>query len=277
MSIVTRKAIQWTTGGALALISASSLLPLIWMLYSSLKPESQFTQDILGLPREVVWGNYAKAIRFGSLDQYFFNSVLVTALTVVIVTLTTFVVGYFLARFRFRGRTFVYLLFVMGLLVPIHGLLVPIFLQFRSLGLLDTRGGLILAYTGINMPVAVFLFESYVHTIPRDLDEAAHIDGATVPWILSRIIFPLCAPITFTAALLTTIRAWNEFPLALVLIRSDALRTLPLGLANFQGTYFTEYTPLFAALVVVTIPILVVYIFFNQQLARGMVSGAVKG
>ncbi|MCG8479647.1 MAG: carbohydrate ABC transporter permease, partial [Spirochaetales bacterium] len=188
-----------------------------------------------------------------------------------------FIVAYFLARFTFRGRNLIFLLFMAGLLIPIHALLVPIFLQFRTVGLLNTRVGLIIVYIAINMPVGVFLFESYVHTIPRELDEAAHLDGATTAWILSRVIFPLSAPIAFTTALLTILRSWNEFPLALVLIRSDALRTLPIGLANFQGTFFTEFTPLFAALVIVTSPVLLLYIFFNRRISRGMVAGAVKG
>lgn len=272
-----RRTVNVLRNALLIFLSAVNVLPLLWMGYSSLKSEARFNQDILGLPRQIRWDNYVKAIRFGRLDGYFLNSVIVTAATVAIVVAACFVVAYFLARYAFRGRNLIFLLFVAGLLIPIHALLVPIFLQFRTIGLLDSRLGLIVVYAAINMPVGVFLFESYIRTIPRELDEAAHIDGATTAWTLRRVIFPLSTPIAFTVALLTILRSWNEFPLALVLIRSDALRTLPIGLANFQGTFFTEFTPLFAALVIVTAPVLLLYIFFNRHISKGMVAGAVKG
>ncbi len=258
-------------------VSVSCLLPLLWMLYSSVKSESEFAMSIVALPRSIQLSNYARAIQLGKFGRYFANSVAITVAVVAIVLACTFVVGYFVARYRFPGRKAVYVLFLSGLLIPIHALMVPIFLQFRDLGLLNTRVGLILAVAATNMPVSVFLFESYVHQIPRSLDEAAYIDGASTRWVLTRVAFPLCRPVAFTSALLCFISAWNEFPLVLVLIRSESKGTLPIGLTNFVGQYRTDFTSLLAALVLVTIPLLVLYVLFNNQIARGMTAGAVKG
>lgn len=258
-------------------VTLSSLLPLVWMFYSSLKTEPEFQMNQIALPQSPQLSNYVHAVQLGNFDRYFVNTVIVTLSVVAVVIASAFVAGYFIARYRFPGRQFVFLLFLSGLLIPVHALMVPIFLQFRSIGLLDTRLGLILAVSATNMSIAVFLFESYVHQIPRSLDEAAYIDGASTGWVLSRVVFPLSKPIAFTASLLCFISAWNEFPLALVLIRTESKGTLPIGLTNFYGQYSIRVTPLLAALVLVTLPLLVLYVVFSRQIASGMTAGAVKG
>ena len=163
------------------------------------------------------------------------------------------------------------------MLIPIYALLIPIFLEFKAFGLLNKRITLILPYIAFALPVGVFLVESYVKAIPWEMEEAACIDGCRFGQTMSRIILPMCQPVLSTTAILSFLNTWNEFPLALVLIRSNRLKTMPLGVTNFVGTYTVNYPLMFAALSISALPVIIVYLLFYSKVMNGMVSGAVKG
>lgn len=262
---------------ALWLLSITCIFPIVWMIYSSLKTQKEFAIDIISLPQKPAFSNYVQAITEGNLGTYFMNSVYYTVIAVLIAVILSFVIGYILSRFKFRGRTFIYYFFLAGMLIPIYALLIPIFLEFKAFGLLNKRITLILPYIAFALPVGVFLVESYVKAIPWEMEEAACIDGCRFGQTMSRIILPMCQPVLSTTAILSFLNTWNEFPLALVLIRSNRLKTMPLGVTNFVGTYTVNYPLMFAALSISALPVIIVYLLFYSKVMNGMVSGAVKG
>ena len=262
---------------ALWLLSITCIFPIVWMIYSSLKTQKEFAIDIISLPQKPAFSNYVQAITEGNLGTYFMNSVYYTVISVLIAVILSFVIGYILSRFKFRGRTFIYYFFLAGMLIPIYALLIPIFLEFKAFGLLNKRITLILPYIAFALPVGVFLVESYVKAIPWEMEEAACIDGCRFGQTMSRIILPMCQPVLSTTAILSFLNTWNEFPLALVLIRSNRLKTMPLGVTNFVGTYTVNYPLMFAALSISALPVIIVYLLFYSKVMNGMVRGAVKG
>ncbi len=261
----------------IALFSFTCIFPIFWMLYSSLKSNQEFALNTVSLPKELHFENYVQAIIEGNIGSYFKNSMFNTLLTVLVVILISFITGYCLSRFAFKGRKLVYYLFLSGMLVPIYALLIPIFVEYKELGLLNKRITLILPYIAFALPMAVFIIESFVGSIPFEIEEAAYIDGSSLTRTMFNIIMPICKPVIATAAILSFLNTWNEFPLALVLIRSNKLKTMPIGLTNFVGSYTVDYPLLLSALVVSTLPVLIMYLLFYNQIMKGMTAGAVKG
>jgi len=261
----------------MAVLSFTCIFPIIWMFYSSLKSQKEFALDTVGLPKVIHFSNYGQAFEEGKLAGYFANSMLNTVITVLIVLVVAFVTAYCLARFKFMGRNLLYYLFLSGMLIPIYALLIPIFIEFKTLNLLNKRLTLILPYIAFAMPTAIFLIESYVKSIPVEMEEAAYMDGCSIIKSMFSIIMPMCRPVLATTAILTFLHTWNEFPLALVLIRSNRLKTMPIGLTNFVGTYTVNYPLMMAALVISTLPVIIMYFLFYNQIMKGMVAGAVKG
>ncbi len=259
------------------LFSVTCIYPIVWMIYSSLKSNKEFSLDTVGLPKVLHFENYVQAIQEGNISSYFKNSMINTVVTVVAVIFISFITGYLLSRYAFKGRNLVYYLFLSGMLVPIYALLIPIFVEYKALGLLNNKITLILPYIAFALPMAVFLIESYVKSIPFEIEEAAFIDGSTLFRTMFSIIMPICKPVIATAAILSFLNTWNEFPLALVLIRSNKLKTMPIGLTNFVGSYTVDYPLLLSALMVSTIPVIIIYLLFYNQIMKGMTAGAVKG
>lgn len=259
------------------LFAVSCIFPIVWMIYSSLKTQSQFMLNIVALPTVPQFGNYAQAAKLGNLGPYFFNSFYNSVLSVAGALIVSFVTGYVLSRFQFRGRNFLYFYYLSGMLIPIYALLIPIFIEFQQLHLINRQFTLILPYIAFQMPMSVFLTDSYVRSIPMEIEEAAFMDGCSLVKTMFRIIMPICQPVLATSLILSFLGNWNEFPLALVLLNTERLKTLPLGLTNFVGANSTQYTLLLSALVIVTLPVLLIYMLFHKYIIQGMVAGAVKG
>lgn len=261
----------------LIVISLSCIFPLIWMIYSSLKTPQEFNLNIMSLPSSPQFQNYIDAFRIGKMGKYFWNSAFVSVFTVIFTILFGFFTAYILARFKFPFRNTIYFMFLTGMLIPIHGLLIPIFVEFKALGLLDKRITLIFPYVAFNLSMAIFLFENFIKSVPIDIEEAACIDGSSSTSTVMRIVMPLCLPVISTSVILFFLGAWNEFPFALVLLKSPDLHTLPIGLTNFNGQYTANYTQMMAAMVIVVMPVLLVYLAFSKKVMQGMTAGAVKG
>lgn len=262
---------------ALFVYSVSCVFPVVWMTYSSLKTSAEFNQNIISMPAKLNFTNYVDAFKASRMAVYSFNSVFNALVSTAIVLLLAFVIAYFLARFEFKGRKSLYLLFIFGMLVPIHSLLVPIFIQFKNFGLFNTRWTLIVPYVAFGLPFAVFLFESFIRGIPKEMEEAAIIDGASFSRTLFTIILPLCRPVMVTVGILQFFSNWNEFPFALVLLSDDKLKTIPIGLLNFSGQYSSNYPLLMSGLMLATIPLIALYIIFHGKIIEGMTAGSVKG
>jgi len=263
----------------LVVFSSSCVFPLIWMLYSSLKEKRVFNADIIGFPKNPTILNYRKILT--NQDYHIFesvwNSFRTTFISATLIVLFGFIVGYILARIKFRGNRLLYVVFLMGMLIPIHSLLVPIYVVFERLNLSDHWYTLIIPYVAFEVPLAIFLVEGYMKSVPVDLEEAAAIDGSTFSRTLFSIIFPVCKPVLTTIAIIQTFTCWNEFSFALVLIDNQRLQTVPLAMTQFTGQFSSDYPKVMAAMLITMAPIVVFYFIFSKQIIQGMISGAVKG
>jgi raffinose/stachyose/melibiose transport system permease protein len=259
--------------------SLSCIFPLLWMLYSSLKVKRVFNADIIGLPKNPTLENYVKILsnKDYHLGLSMWNSARTTVLSVALILLFSFIVGYILARIPFKLNRPLYVMFLMGMLIPIHSLLVPIYIIFSKAGLSNQWFTLLFPYVAFNLPVSLFLVEGYVKGIPTAIEEAAAIDGSSFTRTLFTIILPICKPILITVAIINVFGCWNEFSFALVLIKSNALQTVPLALKQFTGQFNADYPKIMAAMLLTMSPIVVLYFAFSKYIIKGMVAGAVKG
>lgn len=261
----------------LLLFTVVNAYPILWMIMNSFKTSQEFSFDPFGLPNEWVLVNYVEAWVTANIGTYFFNSLFVGIVALLICIMIGAFASYFLARFRFRGRNLIYGFFVVGLLVPIHATLVPMFILMQKLGFLNTPLALIFPYVAFNLSITIFLLTSFMSSFPKEIEESAIMDGCGPFRIFWSIILPMSRPAIATAVILNFINNWNEFSFALVLINDKALSTLPLGLANFAGEYTTNYTAQMAGLTLVLIPTILFYLVMEKQIVNGMTQGAVKG
>lgn len=261
----------------LGLFSLTCIFPVIWLIYSSLKTNTEFMANIVGLPRQLFIGNYQELILNSDLKYYFVNSIRSTFLSLVFILLFGFIVGYFLSRFRFRGNRLMYALFMAGLLMPIHALIVPMYIQFKQFDLQNKWYTLILPYVTFGMPIAVFLVDSYLKGIPHELEAAAAIDGASFTRTMFEIILPITAPVLTTIGIIQFFNCWNEFIFALILVNDNALFTVPVGVNTMKGQFTVNHTKIMATMVLAILPALTLYFMFSKRIIEGMVAGAVKG
>ncbi len=261
------------------IFSLSCIFPIVWMIYSSLKEKRTFNADIIGLPKNPTLVNYTRILTNPDyhLAESMWNSLRTTVLSITLIILFSFIVGYILARVRFKLNRVLYVMFLMGMLIPIHSLLVPIYVVFKRCGISNQWYTLLLPYVSFGLPMGIFLVEGFVKTIPVDLEEAAAIDGSSFSHSLWNIIFPICRPILVTVAIIQVFSCWNEFSFALVLIKDVGLQTVPLALTQFKGQFASDYPKQMAAMLITMSPIVVLYFAFSKQIINGMVSGAVKG
>jgi raffinose/stachyose/melibiose transport system permease protein len=269
-----KRAILYIVLIAFALINA---YPILWMIINSFKSSKEFALNKLGLPSHLRFSNYIDAWQTANFGQFLWNSIIVSVVAVIITVFFGALAAYFLARFEFKINKLVYNFFVMGLLVPIHATLVPMFILMSKIGLLNTRLSLIFPYVAFNLPITIFLLVSFMKSFPKDIEESAIMDGAGVLKIFWSIILPMSRPALATVLILSFINNWNEFVFALVLINNPNLQTLPLGLQNFAGEHTTDYVGQMAGLTMALLPILIVYLLLEKELIKGMTAGAVKG
>jgi len=270
--------------GVLLAYGAWVIFPLIWVAYSSLKADAAIFRETFALP---VWGelhteNYGHAWHEAKFGDYFLNSVLVTAASVSLIVGLGAMAAYALARFYHPVGRAVFWLFLAGLMIPAQLAVIPLFFEMRALGLLNSKLGLILVYTANGLPFAIFILAGFFRGLPRSLYEAAVIDGCGEFAAFWRVLLPLARPGLVTVAIFQFIGVWKEYFFAFMLVGGDldgSARTLPLGLANLSITaqYRTDYGMLFAGLVLVTLPILLIYLLLQRQIVKGIAAGALKG
>lgn len=276
---VKKGALSVVINTVLMVFSLTCIFPLIWMLYSSLKEKRVFNADIMGLPKEPTLANYIKILsnKDYNLLQTMWNSLRTTVISVFLIVLIAFIVGYILARIDFALNKPLYVMFLMGMLIPIHSLMVPIYIIFSRTGLSNHWYTLLFPYVAFALPMSIFLVQGYVKGIPVELEEAAAIDGSTFSKTMFGIILPVCKPILVTVAIINVFSCWNEFSFALILLKDLALYTVPLGLKQFTGQFNSDYPKIMAAMLLTMSPIVVFYFAFSKQIIKGMVAGAVKG
>lgn len=278
MHSLGRGLLSFFMNAVLILFSLTCIFPMIWMGYSSLKEKRAFNADIIGLPKKPSLVNYSRILSNPDyhLSESMLNSVRTTALSIVFIIVFSFVVGYILARVSFRLNRVLYAMFLLGMLIPVHSLLVPIYVVFRNCGISNQWFTLIFPYVSFGLPMGIFLMEGYVKGIPVSLEEAAAIDGSSFSYTMWYIIMPICKPILVTIGIIQVFACWNEFSFALVLIKDVTLQTVPLALTQFRGQFASDYPKQMAAMLITMSPIVILYFAFSKQIIKGMITGAVK-
>lgn len=259
------------------IFSFTCVFPIIWIFYSSFKTQAEFMQSSVALPEALDLTNYISVFTSTSMLKYMLNSARNTLLAVAVIIIIAFLAGYVLSRYKFRGRGAIYNYFIMGMLIPIHALLVPMYIQLNGVGLTNHWYTLLIPYIGFGLPISIMLIESYISSIPGELEEAAAIDGCSFTRTLFQIVFPLASPILATVAIIQFFAVWNEFTFALILVNDDSLRTVPVGLTMFKGAYTVDYPRMMAGIMVTMLPVMILYFIFSKRIIEGMVAGAVKG
>jgi raffinose/stachyose/melibiose transport system permease protein len=261
---------------ALVLLAIVFFFPMVWMVVSSFKSNSAIFASPFALPDSVDFSRWARAWEVGHIGQYALNSAIVTSVAVFAILLLGAGAAFAFSRYRFAGRSLLMGLLALGLLLPLHSYFIAQSTIFNRLEITDTRLALIIPYTAMGLPLAVYLLKVYLDALPDELFDAARIDGAgdgRVFWLLA---LPLLRPGLATVAIFSALAAWNEFLLALLYIQDDALKTIPTGLLAFSSRYVTDYGLLFSALSIITLPMIVIYVVFNRQIVEGITAGSLK-
>lgn len=260
-------------------ITALFFYPVVWNILASFKTNTEFLANPFSFPTELNLENYVRAFTKAKMGDYFFNSVLVVVLSTAVLLVFVVPFSYAISRYRFWGSRFVSNLYMACIFIQATYIMVPLFLQVNALGWQDSRVALSVIYAVLQFPFSIFVLSGFIRTIPKDYEEAARIDGCGNTRILLSVIVPLAKPGITTVAMLSAMGFWNEYPLALVLITSDSKKTLPVGLANLFEVqkYATDWSALFAALVIVLIPTMALYLIGQKQLMQGIGAGGIKG
>jgi raffinose/stachyose/melibiose transport system permease protein len=254
-----------------------TFMPLVWLLISSFKTNLELQISPFSLPEVWQFSNYVNALEISGLPTLFLNSLVVSTASTALTILVTSMAGFVFSREVFRFRQSILNLIIAGVLVPIIALMAPYFRLTGALGIYDTLLALILTYTAINIPISTFLMYGFMQTLPKELEEAATIDGVGFAGRYWKIILPLSKSGIVTAGTFVFLFSWNEFIYALLLTSRPAARTLQLGIRFFVSQFFTDYTSMFAAIVLTMIPTVLLYVLMHEQIIKGLTSGSVKG
>ena len=284
----------------LVVLVVINLFPLYWMMTFSLKDNDEIfggylkddagaiiydgegqkipvARNMIGLPRNWRWSNYVRAINTGNMGRYFLNSLVVSALTIILTLLAAFMATYAMTRMVWKGRKMMNKFFMLGLTIPIHAALVPVFLILSRLKLLDTYTALIIPYAAFSLSMGILISIGFMVDIPYDLDEAAFLDGCNEWGTFARVILPLMMPATSTVGIYTFLQCWNELLFATIFVSKGEYVTLPVGVKQLVGQHTTDWGPVGAALAIATIPTMIVYILLSRRIQEGFIAGAVKG
>lgn len=264
--------------GLLILWFLINIFPLYWMFTFSLKSNAEiFGENVLGLPNDWLWSNYETVLSVHNLGGFFVNSIIVTGLTIVLTIVIGMMAAFALTRMIWKGRKVANHMVILGMTMPIHASILPIFLVLSKLKMLDSYQSLIIPYTAFALSVAILIFIGFMQEIPKELDEAACIDGCGVWRIFRHVIFPMMRPSVATVGIFTFIQAWNELMFALIFISKSEFRTLTVGIQTLSGSYTRDWGPIGASLVLATFPMIFVYAFLSKKIHESVSAGAIKG
>lgn len=264
--------------GVLILWALLCLFPVYWMITFSLKDNAEiFGENVIGLPRHWLWSNYARAMTLGQMGRYFLNSFLVAVISIAITLTASCMATYAMTRLVWKGRDRMNKFFMLGLTIPIHAAIVPLYVVLGKAHLLNSLAALFVPYSAFALAMGILICTGFMGDIPYDLDEAAFLDGCGVWGIFFKVMVPLMVPAVATVGIYTFLQCWNELMFATVFNSSEAYKTLPVGIQGLAGQYLREWGPTGAALAIATLPTLLVYVFLSKKIQDSFVAGAVKG
>jgi raffinose/stachyose/melibiose transport system permease protein len=266
----------WPLVVGVGLFCVSAVLPLLFMAATAFRTEADWANSRIGLPTVFSFDAFARAWTDANIDIYFRNSAIVTASTVALTVLSATLAAYSFSKLRWRLSGAVYLFVLVWIAIPPLLLMVPIYIEMVRLGLLNTYASVILLYTALNLPFNVYLMTAYFRSVPDELIEAARMDGASVHRVFQTVMLPLAKPALATLVIFNVLWAWNEFLFALLLLQTDNVKTLTVGVLQLQGRFVTDYPAMMAGLLITSLPVIAAYLIFQRHLVRGLVAGAVK-
>lgn len=261
----------------LVLMAFLYLAPLVWMFFVSLKTNTEIFKSPFALPEEIQLGNFIFAWTAGKLGIATLNSAIVCVTALILNIIIGCMASFALGRLRFKMSGAVMTYFLIGMMIPIHCILIPLFKTFSNMHLYNSLLGLIIPYTVVSLPTTIFIMTGFFKNMPNEMFEAACIDGCSIYKIFTSIALPLSKTGIFVTALMAFVGNWNELLLAMVFISDDAKKALPVALSKFVGPYNTNYTQMFAAIIIAILPTIIVYCCFSNQIVDGLTAGAVKG
>ena len=253
------------------------IYPIVWMFFGSMKDKAEFYTNIWGLPKQIHLDNYIAAWKNADFGRRFINSLIVTLGSMCIMIPVTSCAAYAVARLNFKGKNLIYMYLLLGIMIPAGVLGIPTFTVAMKMGLLNSHFGLMLIYAAQNIAMGMFIMRGFFISLPRELEEAAMIDGCSRFGCFARIIVPLARAGVATQVIFNGLTIWNDYFMANIMITKDELRTLPLSIANFVGKHSTNYPELFAMLTMATIPVIIVFVLSQKSFIEGVAAGAVKG
>ncbi|MCD7061371.1 carbohydrate ABC transporter permease [Pelagibacterium xiamenense] len=289
MTATSAKAMTYDNKGILSTLGRDGLLqviliantvlmlfPVVIMVFSGFKSNMEIFNNPFAVPDFANLSNYIDVWTQTNFVRYLFNSVFVTGFSLLLILVLGTMAAYAIARYEFFGASFLLLFFIAGLTLPLKLAIIPLFILFRDLGILNSYWALIAVYVAMGLPSTVFIMTGFIRSLPRELEDAARMDGASELRIMWSVMLPLTRPAMIISAIHNLVPIWNDFFFPLVFIQNDALKTLPQGLTSFMGEYTTDWGVMFAGLTLAAAPITVVYVILSRQFINGMTSGALK-
>lgn len=262
----------------LIVVAVIQLFPLIWLVDFSLASSNEmFTNGLLIIPEKIRWDNYVIAFRDGNFLHYLRNSFLINVLAVILVVVISIMAGYACQRMKWKLNNLVKTILLLGMMIPIHATLLPNYKIYHTVGLIDSIWALLIPYVAFSLPQGLFLMTGFIESIPRELEEAAVMDGCGIYRIVFQIITPLLKPSIATVSIMTFLNNWNEFMMASTYLSSPTWKTLPFSILEFTGEYSSNYAVQFAVMALTAAPAVIVYVILNKHITKGVAMGAVKG
>jgi raffinose/stachyose/melibiose transport system permease protein len=255
-----------------------AIYPIFWLIIQSFKTTQEYMMTSkLSFPQTWFYQNYPITWITARFDILIINSIIYTSITIVVTITLSFMAGFAFAKIPSKFTPILHGSFIIGILLTLQSILVPLFLMINAVGLYNTRLGVLIPYIGIGLPIGIYLSTEYIKSIPDEVLESARIDGAKYLKIFQSIIMPIAAPVATTVAILGITGTWNEFMLVNILVSSNSLKSLPVGISMFSGALASDYGKQFAALVIGMAPMIIFYLIFRKRITKGVAVGAVKG
>lgn len=262
----------------LIVVALIQIYPLIYLFFFSLKSNSEiFGGNIAGLPTNWLWSNYKSIFSNSDMPTYFFNSTVVTVISILMVIFLGGTIGYAIERMRWRYSKLVLTIFLLGIMIPSQSSLLPLFMNLSHFNMTDSYQALILPYVSFGLPISIYIFTGFYESIPFEMEESGCLEGCSIFQIYSYIIMPMVKPAIATIAIFTYRNVWNELLFAVTFITKKAYKTVPVGLMSLRGRYSTKWGPIGAALLIAVLPSLILYFILSKQVQESMTSGAIKG
>ena len=262
----------------LGIFTVIQVYPLIWLFLFSFKDNNEiYSGNAMGIPEIWRFSNYTDVLTGGNVAVYLLNSIIVTGITIILSTFLITTSAYAIARMHWKMSSTFLNFILLGMMVPLHATLLPLFIVLKNLGILNSYLSLILPYTAFALPMGVFIMAGFFRGVPKEIEESACLDGCNIYSMFYKIVLPLVRPAIATVAIFTFLSCWNELMFANTFINNEKLKTLTVGIMSLSGQQGTHWGPIGAGLVIATVPTLIIYFMFSDQLQKSVIAGAVKG